>query len=112
MPKRVQMSRQHPWRADNPDAVIVDRRTKYGNPFAIEDDKHGGFVVRGLLGEALHKCDTIGEARQVAVELFRDEFADKIADMARAELAGKDVACWCALTDFCHGDTWLELANP
>jgi len=35
MPKRIQMSRQRPWRADNPDAVIVARPSKWGNPFAI-----------------------------------------------------------------------------
>src|SRR5450756_1357146 len=32
-PKRIQMSRQHPWRADNPDAVIVARPSRWGNPF-------------------------------------------------------------------------------
>jgi hypothetical protein len=31
MPKRIQMSRQRPWRADNPDAVIVARPTKIVN---------------------------------------------------------------------------------
>jgi Domain of unknown function (DUF4326) len=33
-PKRIQMTRQRPWRADNPDAVIVARPSKWGNPFA------------------------------------------------------------------------------
>ena len=28
-PKRIQMSRQHPWRAENPDAIIVARPSKY-----------------------------------------------------------------------------------
>ena len=34
-PRRIQMTRKRPWRADNPDAVIVDRRTKWGNPFRV-----------------------------------------------------------------------------
>lgn len=34
-PRRIQMSRQWPWRQANPDAVIVDRRTKWGNPFYV-----------------------------------------------------------------------------
>ncbi|HZL06477.1 MAG TPA: hypothetical protein VFE45_13870, partial [Coriobacteriia bacterium] len=34
-PKRVQMSRQHPWRADNPDAVIVARPSRWGNPYRV-----------------------------------------------------------------------------
>ena len=34
-PKRIRMSRQNPWRADNPDAVIVARPSNWGNPFAF-----------------------------------------------------------------------------
>lgn len=40
-----------------------------------------------------------------------------IADEARHELAGKNLACWCPLTDAqgnrvpCHADVLLELAN-
>ena len=35
MAKRIQMSRQHPWRAENPGAVIVARGTSLGNPFRV-----------------------------------------------------------------------------
>lgn len=35
MPERIQMTRNKPWRHLSPDAVIVDRRTKYGNPFEL-----------------------------------------------------------------------------
>lgn len=30
----------------------------------------------------------------------------------RAELAGKDLMCWCPLDQPCHADVLLELANP
>jgi hypothetical protein len=30
----------------------------------------------------------------------------------RRDLAGKDLACWCALDVACHADTYLEVANP
>lgn len=45
-------------------------------------------------------------------------FARFTMDEARAELAGKDLACWCPLVDEnglrvpCHADVLLELANP
>lgn len=42
-PKRIQMSRQKPWREDNPDAVIVARPGKWGNPFAYRA-RMGGLV--------------------------------------------------------------------
>ncbi|HZL05925.1 MAG TPA: DUF4326 domain-containing protein, partial [Coriobacteriia bacterium] len=29
----------------------------------------------------------------------------------RAALAGRDLACWCPLTDPCHADVLLEIAN-
>lgn len=32
MPKRIQMTRQKPWRDKNPDAVIVAKPTKWANP--------------------------------------------------------------------------------
>jgi hypothetical protein len=41
MPGRVVMSRTSAWRWHSPDAVIVDRRTKWGNPFRLHDKSHG-----------------------------------------------------------------------
>ena len=32
-------------------------------------------------------------------------------DTIRAELAGKDLACWCPLDEPCHADVLLDLAN-
>ena len=40
-PKRIQMSRQRPWRAEHPDAVIVARPSKWGNPFRLNDRDYG-----------------------------------------------------------------------
>lgn len=40
-PKRIQMSRQRPWRAEHPDAVIVARPSKWGNPFRLNDRTYG-----------------------------------------------------------------------
>lgn len=33
------------------------------------------------------------------------------AEQARAELAGRDLACWCPLDQPCHADVLLEIAN-
>lgn len=45
-----------------------------------------------------------------AQHLRRPENADKVAAI-RAELRGKDLACWCPLDEACHGDVLLEIAN-
>lgn len=52
MPERVQMARQHPWRDRHPDAVIVDRRTKWGNPF--KDGMPPKKLVEILVSVAYH----------------------------------------------------------
>lgn len=113
MPKRIQMTRQRPWRADNPDAVIVTRPRVWGNPFLISP------IVRDRT-----------EARRLAVEAYRawvtqsdldpEEWnPDEIALHGRlksalgtGELAGRDLACWCPLDQPCHADVLLDLANP
>jgi hypothetical protein len=138
MPKRIQMSRQKPWRAENPAAVIVARPSKWGNPFKV-----GGFYVnRGPWADAPYP--EVGPAREReartgflhipyaeivakvrdrahAVELFRAHISFEDIGweprLIRAALAGKDLACWCPLVDSegnrvpCHADVLLELAN-
>ena len=112
MPERIQMSRQHPWRAEHPDAVIVDRRTRWGNPFRVVRCRRGWWVsLNGWdYGQYRHKPDAVAEAvrqfRQV-VERGRAVLAAEI----RAELAGRDLACWCAVDEPCHADVLLDIAN-
>lgn len=38
-------------------------------------------------------------------------FAKCTVDEIRAELAGRDLVCWCPLDQPCHADVLLELAN-
>ncbi len=94
MPKRVQMHRRKGgWRKDHPDAVIVARPTKWGNPFAGDGPADRAHVTR-LFRE----------------HLSRPEQATRRAEI-RAELRGKDLACWCPLDQPCHADVLLEIAN-
>ena len=95
MPKRIQMSRQRPWRAEHPDAVIVARPSRYGNPFRVTKER----------------------SAQRAVELFRMLLELRITDRPelflelREKLGGRDLACWCPLDQPCHADVLLDLAN-
>lgn len=75
---------------------MVARPSRWGNPFPV-----------GELG------------RDEAVARHREWLlADpELLAQVRAALAGRDLACWCSLTDAagdrvpCHADTLLELAN-
>lgn len=94
-PKRIQRMRTAGWRMPR-GVVYVGRKTKWGNPFKV-----GEFGVK-----------TAAEA----VERYRLWLANlydgkKVAEMARRELRGKDLACWCAMDEPCHADVLLEVAN-
>ncbi|WP_040175876.1 DUF4326 domain-containing protein [Phaeobacter piscinae] len=106
MPKRVQMRRDRPWRQDNPEAVIVARPSKWGNPWRVGeiDIPDAKEAVRrfaaAVLGNELgpptaHPESTVG----------------KIITDAPKELRGRDLACWCPLDQPCHADVLLKLAN-
>lgn len=134
-PKRIQLRRTKGWRlADHStNAVIVDRRGPYGNPFLIErhtDYARPWAVWWSDVGPLHSLHDTQAEAREASVGLYRrwvavdtinpDEWPSTYATaaahvrlrvaLAGQELAGRDVACWCPLDEACHGDVLLELA--
>ncbi|WP_241524082.1 DUF4326 domain-containing protein [Oceaniglobus indicus] len=95
MPKRIQMTRKKGgWRNDHPNAVIVARPTKWGNRFSLVET----------------------EGRRGAVSHFREWLMSsgngwELQAMARTELRGRDLACWCPLDQPCHADVLLEIAN-
>jgi len=90
--KRVKLSRAAGWRMPA-NTVKVDRSTRWGNPFRPGED--------GI--------ETIEEA----VRAYR-RWLGKYSELeraARTELAGKNLACWCALDGPCHADVLLQLVR-
>lgn len=88
-----------------PDTVKVDRTTRWGNPFVV--GKPGGAYTAKVMN------------RRHAWQLFASvaKIDEKIIAAARAELRGKNLACWCPLPtqpyepDCCHAAVLLEIAN-
>ena len=121
-PKRIQMTRQRPWRADNPDAVIVDRRSRWGNPFTIGKPVEIALYPSSRYMPTLRGTVLANNALE-AIELFRLGIFNGLKRPAyhypyvpalseiEALLRGKDLACWCPLDAPCHGSVLLELAN-
>lgn len=96
MPERVQLSRRRGYRKPE-NTVVVARPTQWGNPFAVVD----GDRARAVL---LFERSALG-------------FGTFHPDRIRAELAGKNLACWCPLPapgepDICHAAVLLRVANP
>jgi hypothetical protein len=64
-----------------------------------------------------HCVDTATHARELAAAFANGLYPLRIAappkiDLIYQELAGRNLACWCALDAPCHADTLLEFANP
>ena len=113
MPTRIQRKRAKGWQMPE-GAVYVGRPTKWGNPFSIElaRDFHAGFGPP----------DDGGTPRETAVQWFREWLRGEWSedrelpnpptdDEIRAELHGKDLACWCPIGQCCHADVLIEIAN-
>jgi len=97
-PIRIQRKRTSGWNSPK-NTVYVGRPTKWGNPHSVCEKNYKGY--------------------QMAVALFiaslravnrRKENAAYI-EMAKKELKGRNLMCWCPLDMPCHGDVLLEIAN-
>ena len=90
MPKRIQLRRTKGWRKPE-GAVVVSRSSKWGNPFRVSNGDRARAV-------ALFRTHAIGIPPWTESQI-------------RAELRGRDLACWCPLGQPCHADVLLEIAN-
>lgn len=89
-PIRIQLSRKKGWRLP-PNTVVVARPTRWGNPYLIGPDGDREEVVRKF------------RARLASLEALQAN--------VRAELRGKNLACWCPIGVPCHADELLVVAN-
>jgi hypothetical protein len=92
VPVRIRLSRAAGWRL--PDAArSVAYPTKWANPFRPKTRSP--------------------EANRHATEQYREWLTARpeLLAAARRELAGHDLACWCAPDLDCHADVLLEIAN-
>jgi len=115
---RIQRRQAMWWRLPE-GAVCIDRSTKWGNPFRVED-----CIDLGI-------ASTVGEACVICRDAFRDWLVhgkddtvaswglqcDRLMELREWMLAnidqlrGKKLACFCRRNHPCHGDVLAELAN-
>ena len=104
-PQRIQLSRRKGWRMP-PNTVKVDRTTKWGNPFIPGEAAPIGPTKGAIVADRRHAFVLYRSLAPLNEALVRE---------ARAELRGKNLACWCSLgdpyEDCCHAAVLLELAN-
>jgi hypothetical protein len=104
-PVRIQLSRKKGWRMPE-NTVKVDRATKWGNPFE-GDASIAVYLFRKHLHDEFVWCPVpVRKWPKGKIPAIFTSVTD-----VRRELAGKNLACWCALDKPCHADVLLELAN-
>lgn len=85
-----------------PNTVKVDRSTRWGNPYRA-----------GMLGVP-DAAAAVARFRRLLerpdLELDHTRFF-LTPERIRADLTGRNLACWCAIGDLCHADVLLEMAN-
>jgi hypothetical protein len=92
------LKRTRGWRIP-PNTVKVCRPTKWGNPFAV------GKVMDNLL--TVDNNHAVARYRYYLVNQFLNP--NPLGQIA--ELRGKNLACFCKLSEPCHADVLLEIAN-
>jgi len=107
MAERIRLSRARGWRLPA-NAVVVARPSKWGNPFIV--GKHG------TRAECAAKFLQLTRGFISLSEDLDPDLQLKVYRRIKRDvdhLAGKDLACWCALGGgACHADVLLLLANP
>lgn len=105
-PKRIRLSRAKGWRLPE-NAVTVARPTIWGNPFVVGTDgtrKECVGLYALLVGNKFLclSCKAPIDSQRATAAMVRARIA---------ELAGRDLACWCSLDGPCHADVLLVMAN-
>lgn len=110
MPRRLQRKRTAGWKAPE-GARYVGRGSKFGNPNRITPSEGGWSVVHDN-GGAVGIFGVKADAHRFAVDAYRHHLDThpELVESARAELAGRDLLCWCAEGLPCHGDLLLAAA--
>lgn len=120
MAERIQRRRVAGWRMPE-GAVYVGRPGPYGNPINLSDvaAQFPSLDDRGVAQLVVVDFRVLARRGRLAFPNWRRlggergpvEWTYPSVGQIRAELAGKDLACWCEIGMPCHADYLLEIAN-
>ena len=112
-PQRMQLSRKAGYNLQAASLALnglpgrrITRPGKWGNPFTIDAvAKETGLDRAGAQAEAVAR-----HGRWMCGEIEADRPRPSV-EKIRAELGGKNLACWCREGTPCHVETLIKLAN-
>ena len=82
-----------------PNTVYVGRGSRWGNPFRV-----------GMVGIP-DSAAAVSAFKRIINRSEHDQYFVFTQSRIRADLAGKNLACWCPPDSPCHADILLEIAN-
>lgn len=119
MPERVVRRRSAGWKGPE-NTTYIDRTSRWGNPWGAKPERVPGLGRRyaitgpGIGHRSLLITDQVDAHRFVITRYFnaltRNQLAFTVADM-RAELAGRNLGCFCGIELPCHVDVSLLIVN-
>ncbi len=125
-PVRLQRKRIKGFHLESPNGlpvVYVGRPSKWGNPFTYDYDD-GYIYFNGQRFKLLDPCYSESQSAVAAglVAAYESRLESPsgpgwvsagsvIKREAREELRGKNLLCWCPLSQPCHADILLRIAN-
>ncbi|MFD9964882.1 DUF4326 domain-containing protein [Amycolatopsis sp. NPDC058986] len=110
-PRRIQRRRVRGWHRPR-GATIVDRTSRYGNPFTIGAARTAGFPDPRQTVVDQHRRWLDGDpAYPDTYQVGRRTFDRRWVNAHLHELADRDLCCPCPPGAVCHADTLLERAN-
>lgn len=88
--------------------MVVSRPSRWGNPFKV-----GGYAeAPNGRGSTLRRVRDQASAVRWFKAMLKQGLTPPFAlANIRAELVGKNLACWCKIGTPCHADVLLQLAN-
>lgn len=119
-PVRIQMKREkgfnlqeHSISINGLPATRVDRATKWGNPFRLGEEYVIADDDTATISVSSDKMEGVVHLYEIAIrdENVRKRYNLPSPEEIRAELAGRNLACWCPLDQSCHADVLLRIAN-
>jgi hypothetical protein len=116
-PVRIQRSRRKGFKTHE-NTIYVGRPTKFGNPFKLAEH---GWIICKIDGRWLNWSLTGGFEIDDIVCLYEKWLKDELKDNPAGrkvppipcinELKGKNLSCFCSLSEPCHVDVLLKMAN-
>ena len=117
-PIRIQRSRQHKQVSPNGLPIVyVGRPGKWGNPFSLKQCYVDAALYISVIRHEIPNCKVdkiwVGYANAIAIQKYKSYMSDNpgLIELAKKDLKGKNLSCWCKKDEACHADILLQIAN-